>query len=220
MAAGSRRNGACRWRDAITSFSLRNEKGLDQPTRDLLDRLVKNFDAAAAFDRLQLDNRQGSKLLLACIEADSLARNFPQLIAKEKAMLNRLQTLDQNVAELREFVREQTKQPINPLSARIWYSEPDLSAMKQGLYLISNMISARRRIAMETPGRLGSTRKSQIKQAKIIAAIGWLAEGVHRITGKRNLRVVADLAQVIVKKTVDEEAVRRAIKNRREWRFP
>jgi hypothetical protein len=93
-----------------------------------------------------------------------------------------------------------------------------ISAMKRGLFLIVDRIKIERRIAKETLLRLGATRKSQIDQAGPNAAAAWLANGVHRITGKPHLREVIDLLQVILETEFSEDRVKHAARKRnREW---
>jgi hypothetical protein len=91
--------------------------------------------------------------------------------------------------------------------------------MKRGLYLIAGYASAERRIATETQGRLGATRKVHFKRAAENAAIGWLAAEVRRLTGRPHHIAVAQLAGIIVKAEISEDRVVNALRVRkREWR--
>ena len=94
-------------------------------------------------------------------------------------------------------------------------------------------LSTTQRVAKEDQMRFGATRKNGLAKGKPIAsdlaetiapqnaAIGWLAEGVRRVTGKAHLRIVADLAEVILRTSLTLDRVRAAARTRdREWRRP
>ncbi len=187
MAPNSRRAGAPNLRDAIDTYRADLNGNLDQPARKLLNRLANNPDAAKAFERLKLkDRREAAKVLTTCLQAEDLGRTFSQRITKAKMALIRLERLGKSVTGLRKFVGELVAEHDNNptfdlLTAKIFEPPANIAAMKQGLDLIADRIEAGRRVANEDVLRLGATRKSQIKQAKQNAAVGWLAEGVRRI---------------------------------------
>lgn len=214
-------------RDAIDAYCAERKDTLDQRALNLLARLANSSDAAKAFERLKLkDRREEAKVLTTFIQAEDLARTFPQRITKAKMTLVRLERHGRAVAGLRTFVDELIAQQKNPpafdlLSARILEPPANIVAMKRGLDHIADRIEAGRRVAKEDVLRLGATRKSQIKRAGQNAAIGWLGEGVRRTTGKPHLPVVADLAQVTIGAEVSVDRVRHAVRTRkREWRQP
>jgi hypothetical protein len=92
--------------------------------------------------------------------------------------------------------------------------------MNHGLNLLTDRIEAEWRIAREDSLRFGATRKSNISKASQYAAIGWLAEGVHRITGRPHYREVCELAEVILGLAVSIDNARWCARQRkREWRL-
>jgi hypothetical protein len=226
-------------RDAVKDCRTRAaENGLDRAGSGLLVRLAGSDDAAKAFGQLRLrDRRDEMAILQTCIQADQLFRTFPQQIENAEKMLGRAKDLDRAVVALRRIVDELSAEPptFDLLSASIWYCGRDIAAMKQGLYLIDNLIEGRRRIANETRLRLGATRKlgrpkrgtgkkGQAANAVALAArqnaaIGFLAEGVRRVTGKTYLGAVRKIAEVILDTELSEDRVRNAARLRaREWR--
>jgi hypothetical protein len=212
--------------------AYRGDRGdsLDRHACDLLQRLATDSDAANAFATFNVDDHSAKIILSTCIDSDLLARTFRHRIAAEQGLLARLDRLDKAVAELRGFIDHTFGPPPDPrlerparsfdrLSAFIYLDPTDVNKMRTGVYLIADQIAARRRVALETLSRIGKTRKSNQKNAGVIAAIGWLAEGVRRCSGHPHLRAVADLAQVVFGRDISIDQVRNAVRTRqREWR--
>jgi hypothetical protein len=243
MAITSRRAGVPRLCDAIDTYRTEQKDKLDQWALKLLVRMAKSSDAGAAFELLKLDRRNVTPFLVTCIQAENLARTFPQRITKAKMTLIRAEPLGKAVAALRTFVDEHIVEQKNPpafdplsmsgaseLLGRT--AEPadsvalerglyQIVEVKRALYWIADWIETDRRLAKHNMFRFGATRKSQIKQARQNAAIKWLAEGVRRVSGKPHLPAVADLAQVIVGTEVSVDRTRHVMRTRkREWRQP
>jgi len=133
---------------------------------------------------------------------------------------------DDAVGLLRKFVDEvaKRKEPsaLDLLSARVHEPDSNIVAMKLGLLLIADRITAEQRKAEETKLRLGATRKTGTIDARRVAAVGWLGDAVHRITGQPHRPQVAKLANVILgRDAVTEDQVNHATRTRRrEWRLP
>lgn len=186
----------------------------------------KAISQPATFERLKLTNRsQEHRILITLIEAEQLARTFQKRITDRKLLLEKLDQVLESVTRLKAFVDEIAAEQTDftssdRLSAKI--KEPaNVNTMRQGLSLINDRVLAGQRVAKEDHGRLGVTRKSNMKQASQNAAIGWLAEGVRRITGRPHHLIVADLAQIVLNTEVSLDRVKQTLRVRsREWRQP
>lgn len=204
--------------DAIKAFRAQQNARLSERKRNLLRRLADSPDAAKAFERLKLKDRNEEIFVLqACIDADQLAVSFPSRIVEEEEMWERVNRLGKSVAALQKFVKEQSKRRLFVDGYRA-VSEADgfrmvrctlreLVVMKCGLRLVGSLIEGRRYIAETSPSKLGATRKKRETKAADIAAFRYLAAVVSR-TGKPHLRAVANLAQVILNIDVSDDRVR------------
>ena len=228
MVISSRRVPASKLAGAIEAYRAEQQEKLDQWALKLLARLERSFDAAKAFERLKVVDRSNVAFFLTtCVEAHDLARTFPQRIIKAKKTSARMLSLFTSVVELSMYVAELIEEQENPppfdlLSREIRTPPANISAMWHGLGLIAVHIGAKGTGANEEVLRLGATRKNQVKQAGENAAIGWLAEGVRRITGQAQFSAVHDLAEVVVDIEIDDlERVRRCARVRKsEWQKP
>jgi hypothetical protein len=145
--------------------------------------------------------------------------------------------LRKEVASLRKYVRELAEQPPVPdrlspvsdrLSAKILEPPDNVARMKGGLALTANRVETDWRVANETMLRLGavrtkgSTTAAARETARENAVIGWLAEGVLRVSKRAHAPIVAKLTNVILRTdTVTEDRVRHAVRARsRDWRQP
>jgi hypothetical protein len=213
-----KRAGATKLHEAIDA----HKNYFDQSALKSLARLANNPDAARAFERLKLNDSHDIRcffILRACVLAEQLARDFPQLIAKTKRTLARTEQLDKTVAELRGFIAEVAVKKdwsrSNPFSVII---RDELGVMRRGLKLIAREIEAKRFGAKEAIANLGVTRKARSEQAAENAAIWYLGKEVLLTLHKAYTPVVAELSQVILgpEAEVDVERVRRLIRNRRQ----
>jgi hypothetical protein len=198
-------------REAIKAYCAEQKK-LDKPALELLNRLDKSPSAAEAFERLKLkDRRAEACVLTACIEAEDIARTFDQRVKNQKDVSMRAKRWNEAVAVLRKFASEvaEKKAPLRVVlagldlwSLTIFEPPADEEALTRALDLIASFIEWRRGIAEANIAHL-ATRKRGIKRAGENAAIGVLAAGVYDaarkppLTGKPHLRQVADLAEVI-----------------------
>lgn len=214
-------------KDALAAYRAAAGNHLNREEVEVLDRLAADSRAACAFAKFNVDGRAAGKILTVCIEADLLARTFNDRIKFEGKMLGenrkggRLDKLDKAVADLRSFINELDCEPVDRLAAFMRYDFADTAAMKRGLYLLADAITARRRIAEETRLRIGTTRKIRGKRAARIAAIGWIAEGVRRCCcGRPHQISAAALAEVTLGGEVTVDQLREAERTRRDrdWR--
>lgn len=213
-------------KDALAAYRAAAGDHLNRDETAVLDRLAADNRAACAFAEFNVDGRTAAKILTVCIEADLLVRTFNAQIVIEGKMLGenrklgRLDKLDKAVDDLRSFINELDCEPADRLSASVRYDTADTAAMKRGLYLVGDAITARRHIAEETRPRMGTTRKFRGKTAARIAAIGWIAEGVRRCCGRPHQISAAGLAEVTLGGEVTVDQLREAERTRRQrsWR--
>ena len=237
MVISPRPAGAARLRKAVDAYRDEQKEKLDEWALALLDRLADSSDAAKAFELLELESRNVTPFFLTCIQAENLARTFTQRITKAKMELTRAESLGKAIVALREFVdghiaEQQSLPPFDPLSmwgtsellgqpadrtesAALQRGLRDLLEMKNVLSSIAGSIVLGRRLAERNMLRFGANRKSQIKQAGQNKAIRWLADGVRRATGKRHVREITDLAEVILGIRLSPDRVAHAIRQRR-----
>jgi hypothetical protein len=221
VAISSRRAGSSHLREAIKAYRALWKGSLEPWALDLLARLADSPDAAEAYERLRLGDRQDEfGLLHACIGVELLARTFPQRIKKLKETLERGERLREAVAALRVFVGEFPTKPEPPnfdlVLQNMWDLPANIAAMKDGLELISKRIELIQCVAKEDEVRLGKNRKAHTKKAAENAAIWWLASAVRTYSGKTNRKEVADLAQVILKTEVSVDRVSHAVRSRHQ----
>ena len=213
-------------KDALAAYRAAAGNHLNREEAAVLDRLAADSRAACAFAKINVNGHTAGKILTVCIEADLLARTFNSRIRSEGKMLGenrkggRLDRLDKAVNDLRSFIDDLDCEPADRLVAFIRYDPADTDAMKRGLYLLADAITARRRIAEETRLRIGATRKIKGNPAARIAAIGWIAEGVRRSCGRPHQISAAALAEVTLGGEVTVDQLREAERTRRDrdWR--
>jgi hypothetical protein len=198
----------------------------DRHALELLARLLGSADAVKAFKLLTRNRSEYEyvclSILTACVEAEKLARTFPEELRKAKEMISRMEQRNKAVVELREFVVETTKQEASVADDPSLLSEikrEKVAAMAHGLDLIADRIEAKACRAKEAMAWLGVTRKAQSKEAAQLSAIWSLANQVLRTTGKPHEAAVADLARVILGSEVSLERVHHVLRSRRSKQF-
>jgi hypothetical protein len=124
-----------------------------------------------------------------------------------------------SIANIERLLKDTQKPALNRLTA---YTMPDANRIaleREALQSMKDRLDVQSRTAKETILRVGATRKSRGKRAAETAAIGWIAEGVKRITKKTNARLSADLAELILGCDVSLDRIDNAADTRkREWR--
>jgi hypothetical protein len=214
-----RRDATQRLQAAIDEVS--SSKALDEHGSKVLSRLGRARTVVDAIAKISIDDRALHGILLSCIEAEDLDRNFHPLLERETAMLARLPGLMVAVNDLAEFVRVVQRPSISRLGATV--SDPGLGDIEHGLYLMRNLIELRQRLAIETTGRIGATRKRGGRKAARVAALAWLGQGVERAMSRPHPRLAAVLAQAIFPEdAIDEGSLRKAAAKRqaKDWRLP
>jgi hypothetical protein len=223
--------------EAINSY-LADRVGFSESAQKLLLRLANDPTSTRAFANLKLGSRPNEEAVLTtCIAADDLARSFSKRIRGAEKQVIRMERLAHAVSSLKVFVEEQASKEQLPaiddkLSVNIKDDPPGSNKkMQAGLFWMSDRIRTIQRVAKEDILRFGATRKKGLakgsnKLAEITAAqnaaIGWLAEGIRRVTGKAHIKEVTDLAEAILHTPLTEERVRGVSRNRgkRDWRHP
>jgi hypothetical protein len=201
-------------------------------TRGYLKRLKKgNPEVVKAIEQLKpvkAVDGQGA-IIRACIEAENLARTFPERAkkAKGRSKRRRRERLSDAAATLRSFLNEiisEQQKPLDPLWIRPKAPE-DVAAMRLGLATFERWIEyVEEHVAELNLFRLRVSRKSEAPSKALsagqFAAIGRLAEEVKRVTGKAHYEEIADLAGVIFGTEVFPEQVRRAAQRARgHWQW-
>jgi hypothetical protein len=192
---------------------------LDQPALAVLQRLFESNLAADAVAAITDDCRVILRILGACLDCELHCRVFNRDVTLELEMPKRLDALSQAVADLWAFIEELAAGPPHRLAAYVLLEPGDREYLGVALGRLKGLIEGRRRIAAETPLRMGATNK--LREGDETAAIGWLAEGIARVTGRPHYQHVARLAEVVLRaKDITDDRVREALRTRRgrSWR--
>jgi hypothetical protein len=210
---------------ALKSFRNANA-ALSECENRALRRLNADRRAQMAYDQLP-DQPAADALIWSCIEALEIGRTFDAEIAQSRRLLGsatqqgELDRLKNSLVGVERFFEELQNQPLGWVASQVRVPPGTLGQLFLALVFAKDLIEDQRRIASETPKRLGATRKVGLGAAEL-AAIGWLAENVRRHTHKANREVVRVLAEVVLQRTVTDHRVRKAERTRlgREWRRP
>jgi hypothetical protein len=207
-----------RFRALIAEFQTAAADNLDEDERLLVQRIAGSVNAPAIFAKVKCDIAV-RRLLSLCVEVHFLAAHFNQLIANAQNALDRESSDRRATSDIEQLLRDTQAPALNRMTA---YEPPDRDKIElenAALRSIKDRLALRTRIARETILRLGATRKSRGRKAAETAAIGWMAEGVKRITKATNARLAADLAELVLGCDVSLDRVDNAADTRkREWR--
>lgn len=211
----------------IKAFRAANPE-LPKAEDEVLHRLLTDRRATSAFAALPEGCQQAKILVLTCIEAAEILRIFDREVARSEQLLGtrrqrgELDRLKKGIVAFEKFLDDLRSQPVGRLVAQHVLPPDALSALRNSLLFARDIIEGERRIACETPMRLGATRKSRVKGAAQLAAIGWMSEGVRKIVGRPNRKIIVQLAEVVLQCSVTEARVREAERTRleRDWRMP
>jgi hypothetical protein len=203
-------------------------------------RFTNDSRVLRAIGKITEDPSAQASIMRACEQADHLRQVWNEKIEAERAICSaggRLDRLDKALLLLNDFIKEIVdNKSAGMLDAQVIYDSHSVATMKRGLYLLSNCIAGRRRIAKETLLRLGATRetgtsRSRSSKAKTsgitrksrtrgspaeTAAIGWLAEGIRRACGRPHLDASLDLFAIIVGHEITADRINEAMRTRRE----
>ena len=186
---------------------------LDQPALRPLKRFANDDDAIKSLAELEKwceRKKRGScwvAIVMACINAERLAREFARYLEQANKTLKRLGQPRKALDVLRGFLSDNR----NKDWAMPWGNG---AAMEHGLNLLDYGISTEESVAKEAFAQFGATRKMKIKTAPRDSAIWALADAVKLHTGKAHRREVATLASVILEMTIDESMVAHAVSER------
>lgn len=215
-SGGSKLDITTRFQKLITEF--REMEDLDTDETRLTQRLVDNIEAAKRFAMVE-DDSDIKRLLLVCVEADCLARTFRHRVEEARNTPRKSERYDRAISDIERLLKE-TQRPIRDRLAAYVLPDNDRIHMElQALASIQDRVRTQRFIAAQTLLRLGATRKCRSKIAAETAAIGWIADGVKRITKKTNARLCADLAELVLGCDVSLDRVHNAAEtHERDWR--
>jgi len=199
---------------------------LGQREQALLARLEAAGPAQDAFALVPEPGRAAA-LLSTILQAAELQADFGLHIARAKRDLGsrtrrgELERCEKALSALRTYLSELQTGSVGWIQAQTIESPESLVRISAGLTALEDLVGAQRRIAQETLKRLGATRKANGRQAATLAALGWLADGVKRLTDRPHRNHVAALARVVLRVRVSEDQIRAAERTRkREWRMP
>ena len=189
----------------LTSYQLSAQRGLL--------RLAKTKHALSAIDQMRLTETQLDKLIASCAQAIQNRDKFFVRLAREKAWAGKAEEVIAATQYLKEIIEDLSK-PDDSLSAYVGVDVTQREFYFQALNEIVILAKARHRVAKETPGRIGATRKSQQKKAAENAAIGWLAASIKRITGSAHTLPSCYIAEALLGiKEIPEARLRGAVQN-------
>jgi hypothetical protein len=207
-----------RFKALMAEFQEAATENLDEDEKLLIRRIAESTEAPSIFAKVK-DDVTAKRLLSLCVEAHYLAKNFHRLVSEARQVLAAGPEHERAIADVEKLLRETQAPTLNRLTA---YTPPDSDRIAlewKALESIKDRMAVQLRTADETILRLGATHKSHGKKAADIAAIGWMAEGIKRITKKTNSRLSADLAELVLGCEVSLDRVDNAAETRkREWR--
>ena len=193
------------------AFLNRVKKGNPQAVR-AIEQQLKPEDRGKAVDG------QGA-VIRACIEAENLARTFPEREMKAKLMLERVEHLRKAASTLRAWLKEiisEQQKPPDPLWVRKVETHDDIEAMELGLAAFERWIKIEERVADVNLFQLKVTQKSKTSSAGQIAATKLFVEQVMHVIGKFHERGIKNLLEVILGTEVSSGQVRDAQPERLE----
>jgi hypothetical protein len=170
---------------------------------------------------MDLSEKQLAKLTISMVQAADLAKAFPSIIARERAVSLATAELQKAIKGLRRVLVDASTQSNDRISSQIWISKDQYATAADGLTILEDLLRLRGEIARQTPVRLGTTRKHSGRAASENAGIRWLAQSIKRITGKAHYPAVVILAGVLfAKKAVTIDRVKGLLRHgdARDWR--
>ena len=223
-----RKHGESLWRETIEAFRAANPQAQEEDDlRRLLERLAVDPGASDAFCRLGLKSDWARHaIVVSCLDAHILARDFGAVVAAEKRMKTSLRLLEKSVAALKSFVEievvktpeELSRQFRGGLQVRTLFAFEDVEAMRRGLGAIELAMKYRRRTAEETILRWGTTKKTA-GPAGITAAVGYFGEAVRNVCGRAHEAAAAELVSAVLEVETSVDRLHSAERTRRRpWR--
>ena len=208
-----------RFKALIEQFRGEAGETLDEGEKLLVERIAASPEAASIFGPIE-DDITAKRLLRLCIEADAVSTNFHGMVEEAQRALENAPIYEQAVEKLEQLLKETQEVPLNRLTAHVLPDRDRIMGERRALRSMQHRVADHARIAKETILRLGATRKWHSEDASQTAAIGWIAEGVERITERIDARLSADLAELVLGCEVTLDRVDNAAETRkREWRM-
>jgi hypothetical protein len=217
MPRNKRAANNARFKALILQFRNEADETLDEGEKRLIERIAAHPEAPSIFG--PIDDKTARRLLRLCIEAYAVSTNFHSMVAEAQRTLEKTPIYERAIAEFQQLLKDTQETPLNRLTAHVLPDRERIMGERQALRSMQHRVADQARIAKETVLRLGATRKWRGENASQTAAIGWIAEGVERITKKTDARLTADLAELVLGCEVTLDRVDNAAETRkREWR--
>jgi hypothetical protein len=197
----------------LAEFSQANALYRDEDGTGLIDR-HRNSSEAAATPFASWDDQIAKRLIGLCFEANSLVRHFNEMVEYSRRWDSKREVYLRALADIRELLKETQDPPRGPLAAFVTPDPHRIQLEIEALGSMKKRIEDQDRIANETILRFGATRKSHGKKAAETAVIGWISEGVRRITNEANFNLCVDLAELVLSCEVSLDRVKNAAKTR------
>jgi hypothetical protein len=180
---------------AIDAYRAKQGDGLDQPAKEVLNRLVADGRAAEAFVAVLPNGNYWDVLISDCVKANERATSHAMRICALRKKLQKAPNAIKAVETIADFFGGIRSEPFDPI--------------KQALGYLRAEIDFWRRITEESLGALSRKKDASAARAE---SLGWLRESVLRLSGRPNLRHVAVLAEIVLgRRDIDPNNVRKAV---------
>ena len=184
---------------------------LDGAAKRAIGRLSRNDHAIEALAELMPTGGQLEGIIGSLVEADNIGRSLGKRLDKEKAMRRLIKKLDRAVDDLAAFVKAISAEKQDLVNAFVNVRSEERRVYNQAFYELRLLLKARDRIAVQTPIRLGATRKRNMKNASLNAGMGWLAASIK--AGSPHVRQACILSETLFGiREVSEYELRRAMR--------
>ena len=180
---------------ALDAYRAKVGDGLDQRTKDVLNRLAADWRAADAFVAVLPNGDNWDVLISDCITASERARTHEERICALRKRLQKAPDAIKAVETIADFFGAIHSEPFDPV--------------KQALRYLRAQIDFWHRSTEESLGALSRKKDASAARAE---SLGWLRESVLRLSGRPNLRHVAVLAEIVMgTRDIDPNNVRKAV---------
>ena len=155
---------------ALDAYRAKVGDGLDQRTKDVLNRLAADWRAADAFVAVLPNGDNWDVLISDCITASERARTHQERICALRKRLQKAPDAIKAVETIADFFGAIHSEPFDPV--------------KQALRYLRAQIDFWHRSTEESLGALSRKKDASAARAE---SLGWLRESVLRLSGRPNL---------------------------------
>lgn len=184
--------------------------------KDALARVSDSEDVLEIMAKMKLDPNKLHRLIEAIDHSEQLNKHYDQISQEGQEILAMVPKLLGAVSLLHWFVSWLESREPDGIRAVIPLSFEEKVDLRAKLHFLKRLIQFQETIELETPMRIGATRKATAQSV----ATSWLAASIKRITGRSHFWATSILAEKILQiPQVTEDQIRRALRNmQREWR--